>query len=367
MVISKVEASCLKVPIKTPYSGEPRTVGMVLVRIDTDDGPTGYGIARDLERFGTRELINRDLAPFLVGRDPMFVEEIWADASEEITATYKARMGVVGRAISACDIALWDIKGKFLNQPIYKLLGGASRDSVPVYITCGFNVFDIDDVVGISAEMAEEGHPYLKYQVVAADRGNDVSVDVERLQAIRHAVGDDIKILVDGNARFDLNHSREFVRRIEALNISCFDHSVSTRDVRLMLELRNHTSIPLAARAFTESPWDNREMIVSGAVDIMHANVMDGGGYTTCLKIAHMAELFHLPFATGGGWQIHNGHLIAGIANGWLSEVHLIFNEAYNAILIDPPKVEKGRLYFSEKPGLGIEFNPDAIVEFQDS
>ena len=79
-----------------------------------------------------------------------------------------------------------------------------------------------------------------------------------------------------------------------------------------------------------------------------------------------MAELFHLPFATGGGWQIHNGHLIAGIANGWLSEVHLIFNEAYNAILIDPPKVEKGRLYFSEKPGLGIEFNPDAIVEFQD-
>lgn len=366
MKISKVEANCLKVPIKTPYTDEPRTVGMVLVEIETDDGVTGYGIARDLERFGTRELINRDIAPFLIGKDPLFIEQIWADSSEEITATYKARMGVVGRAISACDIALWDIKGKFLDQPIYKLIGGAFKDSVPVYVTCGFNIFSDDDVVGISKKIADEGHPFLKYQVVAADRGNNVSVDIERLQAIRQAVGDDIKLIVDGNARFDLNQAREFVRGIEPLNITCFDHSVSTRDVRLMLELRKHTSIPLAARAFTESPWDNREMIMSGAVDIMHANVMDGGGYTTCVKVAHMAELFHLPFATGGGWQIHNGHLIAGIANGWLSEVHLIFNEAYNALLIDPPEVKQGRLYFSDKPGLGIEFDGDAILEYRD-
>ena len=126
------------------------------------------------------------------------------------------------------------------------------------------------------------------------------------------------------------------------------------------------TSIPLAARAISESPWENRDLIQAGAVDVMHANVLDGGGYTTCLKIAHMAEMFHLPLATGGGWYLQNGQLIAVVSNGWMTEFHLLRERIYEMVYIDPPVAKDGRLPLPDKPGIGLELNQDAVAEFLD-
>jgi L-alanine-DL-glutamate epimerase-like enolase superfamily enzyme len=131
-----------------------------------------------------------------------------------------------------------------------------------------------------------------------------------------------------------------------------------------MAELRRCTSIPLAARAVGENQWDNRELILSNAVDIVHANVLDGSGYTECVKVAHMAELFHLPLATGGGWYLQNGHLIAGVSNGWLTEFHTLRERIYEVIYIDPPVARNGRLPLPEKPGMGLELNEAAIREY---
>lgn len=366
MKIAKIDARCLSVPIKFPFTETPSKEGMLLVQVETDDGLVGHGISRDTERFAVRELINRDIGPFLIGKAPLDTEKIWMDAPWELGMSYMAANGVVARAISAVDQALWDIKGKSFGQPIYRLLGGASPDSVAAYTTFGFNVYSKEELVALAQEMVRSGHGPLKYQSVAANRGWDVSVDVERIRAVREAIGDQPRLIIDCNGKFDYIHARELLTRIEPLDITCVDHPVHIRDLRLMAELRKCTSIPLAARAISESPWENRDLIQAGAVDVMHANVLDGGGYTTCLKIAHMAEMFHLPLATGGGWYLQNGQLIAGVSNGWMTEFHLLRERIYEMVYIDPPVAKDGRLPLPDKPGIGLELNQDAVAEFLD-
>lgn len=366
MKVARVLSRCLEVPIRFPFTEKPCTEGMLVVQVETDDGIVGAGISRDTGRFAVRELINREIAPFLIGKNPLETEKIWNDACWEIGMSYKSRGGLIGRAVGAVDQALWDIKGKYLNQPIYRLLGGASPDSVGAYTTFGFNVYTQDELVELARQVVREGHDPLKYQSVAAERGQDVSVDVERIKAVREAVGDQVRLIVDCNGKFDFHHARELLRRIEPYNITCVDHPVFNRDIRLMAELRRSTSIPLAARAAGENQWDNRDLILSGAVDIMHANVLDGGGYTECVKVAHMAEMFHLPLATGGGWYLQNGHLIAGVSNGWLTEFHLLRERIYEVIYVRPPVARHGRLPLPDKPGMGLELNQAAIEEYTD-
>jgi L-rhamnonate dehydratase len=366
MQVAQVQAQCLSVPIKFPFTGAPYTAGLLMVHVETDDGFLGVGISRDQERFAARELINREISPFLMGKSPLETEKVWSDAAWEIGMSYKVRDGVVARAIGAVDQALWDIKGKYLNQPVYRLLGGASPGAVAAYTTFGFNVYTQEELVELARQMVRNGHDKLKMQVVAAERGQDVSVDVERVRAVREAVGDQVMLMVDGNSKFDLNHAKALVRQIEPYNITWFDDPVYVKDVQLMAELRRCTSIPIASRARGESIWDNCDLIVGGAVDVMQANVLDGGGYSEYVKVAHMAEMFHLPLANGGGWYLQNGHLIAGVSNGWLVEFHLLREPIYAAIYVNPPVARNGRLPLPDKPGLGLEVNEAAVEAYTD-
>src|SRR2546428_5999957 len=203
MKVVNVQARCLKIPIKFPFTETPRTEGMLVVQVETDEGIVGAGISRDAERFAVRELIHQEIRPFLLGKDPMETEKIWNDACWEIGMSYKVRTGVVARAIGAVDQALWDIKGTYLNQPIYRLLGGASPSSVGAYTTFGFNVYTLEELVALARQMVQQGHDKLKMQVVAADRGQDVSVDGARAKAVRQARGDPGMLMPEGSGKFD--------------------------------------------------------------------------------------------------------------------------------------------------------------------
>ena len=163
MKVTSVKATCLKIPIKFPFTEMPLTEGMLLVRVETDSGDIGFGISRDTERYAVRELINRDIAPFLLGKDPICTEKIWQDACWEIGMSYMSKGGAIGRAIGAVDQALWDIKGKALGEPIYRLLGGASTGSVGAYTTFGFNVYSLEELVELAHQMVRDGHDPLKY------------------------------------------------------------------------------------------------------------------------------------------------------------------------------------------------------------
>ena len=367
MKVIRVEARCLRVPIKFPFTGEPYNAGILVAQVETDDGIVGTGISRDTERFPVREVINREIGPFLIGKSPLDTEKIWKDAIWEMGMSYKVKDGAVARATGAVDQALWDIKGKYFNQPIYRLLGGASPDQVAAYTTFGFNVYSQEQLVELARKTAQEGHDKLKMQVVGADQGQNVSVDVERVRAVREAIGDHVMLMVDGNSKFDLRHAIELAQRMEPYNITWFDDPVYVKDVQLMAELRRNTTIPIASRARGENLWDNRDMIAGGAVDVVQANVLDGGGYSEYVKVAHMAEMFHLPVATGGGWYLQNGQLIAGVSNGWLVEFHLLREPIYEAVFVNPPVAKNGFLPLPDKPGMGLEPNESAIKEYTEA
>jgi L-rhamnonate dehydratase len=162
MQVVNVQARCLKIPIKFPFTETPRTEGMLVVQVETDEGIVGAGISRDAERFAVRELIHHEIRPFLLGTDPVETEKIWNDACWDIGMAYKVRTGVVARAIGAVDQALWDIKGHYLHQPIYRLLGGASPSSVGAYTTFGFNVYTLEELVELARQLVQQGHDKLK-------------------------------------------------------------------------------------------------------------------------------------------------------------------------------------------------------------
>src|SRR5262249_50816087 len=146
----------------------------------------------------------------------------------------------------------------------------------------------------------------------------DIEEDAARVKQVREAVGDRVKIMIDGNSKYDFVHARKLCKRMEPYDVTFFDSPVHVGDLHLMADLRRETTVPIANRSREGNIWGNRELIANRAVDVMQANVLDGGGYTECLKVAHMAEMYNLPLATGGSWHLQNCHLIAGVRNGWM-------------------------------------------------
>jgi L-rhamnonate dehydratase len=364
MKVSRIETSLLRVPVKIPLNERTVIQRFVLVLVHTDDGVTGIGMCRDQGRSSIPELLTQELGPFLIGRNPIETERIWNEAWWEMGQPYKLRTGIVGLAMSAVDQALWDIKGKYFQQPVFRLLGGASGSSIEAYTTFGLNVLTREELVELACQLVREGHDKLKIQAAAANRGQSITEDATRVRLVREAVGEEVKIMLDANVKYNFINALKLCKRIEPYDLTFFEDPVFVKDVHVMAELRRQTTVPLAARARGGNIWDNRDLIAGGAVDVVQPNVVDNGGYTECLKVAHMAEMYHLPLAGGGAFHLQNAHLLAGVSNGWMVEYHLLIGQANEIIFDNPPKPKGGWLPLSEKPGLGLELNQAAVKEY---
>lgn len=358
MKIERVQAKVYRVPARVPLLERPIWRQVVLCRIDTDAGITGWGMTGGFLRFAIREFIQRDLAAFLVGRDPLRTEQLWHDMYW--TFNQRAMTGVVQHGISAVDIALWDIKGKALGQPVYRLLGGFA-DRVPAYITFGLLEYSRDQLVQVARDLVTQGHRRLKVVVAYQKDGRfDVEEDAARVRAVREAVGDDVELMVDANHLFSFHEARTLARLIEPYGVTWFEEPLYANDARLLAELRRCTSIPVAAGQQEGHRWRQRELILSGAVDVVQTNVCYVGGYTEALKVAHLAQAFNLPVANGGGWPHHNLHLFAAVSNGWRVEYHIPMWMTGEALFRDPPRPRAGWAEVPQVPGLGLEPREEA-------
>ena len=363
MKITGVKATCHNVPLSLPCCKEPSWNGAVCVRVETDEGITGIGFTSShLSRFALREYILQDLAPLLVGQDPLSTESIWQEVLSRIDS--RRWVGVLVYAMSALDIALWDIKGKALGQPVYRLLGGYSNRA-PVYATFGLFRYSREELVAVAKERVAEGYDEIK-MVVSRDWGKNLSEDPARVEAVREAVGESIQIMVDANQQLNLSQATELARRIEPCNVTWFEEPVYHNDVHDMAILRTRTSIPIAAGQSQTMCWQHRLLIAGGAVDIVQPDVVNVGGFTEGLKVAHLAQAFDLPITTHG-WPHLNMHLIAGVPNGWRLEFHVEPQKLGEAIFVDPPKPEGRWVTLPEKPGLGLEVNEAALKEYEES
>ena len=370
MQIRSVEARQLVVPVEIPLLKKSIKRGLIFVEIKTDQGITGYGVTGYSLHQPANDFINLELAPFLRGKDPLLTEGIWDQMFW--TFNQRAQTGVWSSGVSAVDIALWDIKGKALGQAVWRLLGGA-KNRVPAYVTFGFPEYNQEELVEAAKMWVAKGHDKIK-MVVAVDsyrEGRDKGPadgpeeDAARVHAVREAVGEKIELMIDANYLFHFHHALRLCKMCEPDNISWFEEPVLQNDALLLANLRRQTTIPIAAGQNEGHRFRHREFLIHQAVDFLQPNVVHGGGYTECAKVAGMAQAFNIPIANGGGWPHHNMHLQAAMANGTRVEFHYIMWTIGEKIFKDPPRPAGGWVTLPDTPGLGLEPNPDALKEYR--
>lgn len=372
MKISKVKATALKVPVHVQLAGLDREIvlGGCLVEVTTDTGLTGWGYTAITNEQVVWAAVDKVAGPAILGDDPMATEKIW-DKLYWILCP-RGQTGIGCHAIAAIDVALWDIKGKALGEPVWRLLG-AARESVPVYCTFGFYEFDREQLAeaakhwvaqGFSGLKMVVGHNGLKRRDEPRPLADVIAEDLRRIQGVREAVGPDITLYVDANCGLDQHHALDLARRMEEFDIGFFEEPITQNDVRQMAWLRSQTSIPLACGQNEGLAMRFRDLMVSQAVDIVQPNVAIGGGFTQCIKIAGMAAAFNVGIDNGGAWPMLNLHLHGGLANGGLVEYHFVANEVWKRVFGGVIPAENARVTLPEAPGLAIEPVADAVRDF---
>jgi L-alanine-DL-glutamate epimerase-like enolase superfamily enzyme len=285
------------------------------------------------------------------------VEALW-DKMYRLTRWY-GRKGVAISALGALDIAFWDIRGKSLGRPIYRLLG-AERDSVPAYASglCWHD--DVSMLEKEAASYVSRGFWRVKMRL-----GWSEAYDVAALEVVRHSVGPDRDVMVDGSHRYTLETAERLGKVLAAKKVFWFEEPFPPEDIDDYAELRSKLKVPLAAGENDFGTQGFREMLRAGALDIVQPDACRAGGITECLRIGRMAEKMNVKVATHT-WSdavalMANAHLIAALPNGITVEVDQTGNPFIDELLSEPLRIEDGLLRLPDAPGLGIDLNPATV------
>jgi len=367
MKITDVKAYSLVAPLKQPWKIARvvmREMTATCVEVFTDEGVTGVGEC--LTRLGpstTCSIVNEMLKPVLIGRDPLDVEVLW----EEMFSLMRTRghnKGFMIEAISGVDIALWDVMGKALGLPVYKLLGGCYRDKIKVYAS-SLLFKDTEVLVKEATELVEAGYTAIKLKI-----GQGLRKDIENIKAIRRAIGDDIQLMVDANSAFDASTAIRLARKLEEYDIFWFEEPVPPYDLDGYAKVTKASRIPIAAGESEFTRFGFRELITKGGVEIIQPDVSRAGGISECKKITAIASAYNLSYTphTGASGAVNIAaslQLAAGISNFLIFEYMYPPNPLREEILQEPlPKPENGYITISDKPGLGIKLDEKAVSRY---
>lgn len=354
--------------IETIRVGEfPRVLWL---RVHTDEGQIGLG-----ETFyGARTAeaaVHELFVPLLLGRDPFEIERHWYNMFR--LADHWGYGGAELRAISAIDTALWDVAGQALDRPIYDLLGGASRDRIRVYETGGGPDYQTNPVPYVK-ELLEMGISAMKvgaYPLAHTGDGYDVSRgEIERVVApirtIAAAVGDEMRIAVDGHGFWSLHAASQIAQALEPYPILWLEEMLSPRNVDAHLTLARDTRIPICLSERFVTRYQFREFIERGAAEIVMPDLVWTGGISETKKIAILAETYQLPVCphdcTGPVNLFACAHICMNIPNAMLMETLRPFLEGwYRQVLSPAPSVVDGYLLAPEGPGLGTQLRSEVL------
>jgi L-alanine-DL-glutamate epimerase-like enolase superfamily enzyme len=372
MKIVRVQAWALEVPVDYSEIGVERAgrSEMLYAEVETETGMVGHGISSIADPRPIASAVNSVLGPAIMGMDPLDHERLWHVMYW--TATPWGQTGYASHAISAIDLALWDIKGIALDMPVWRLIGGA-RDRVEAYATCGFSFLDDDALAESTSRMAAAGFRGVKIQVGRPgldQRRNGkplaeiVRDDARRVRRVREAVGEDVEVAVDAGCRLDLPSATDLCHMIADCDIAWFEEPILQNDVHLLAQLRRRQPIKLTAGQNEGLAYRFRDMLMHEAVDAIQPNMIITGGLTQCLRIAGLADAFNVPISNGGGCPFHNMHLQAGLQNGTNLEYQVNSVNACRSIFRNLPEIDDGYMILPSTPGLGLEPDRDAIEEY---
>ena len=303
------------------------------------------------------------------GNDPMDSEALWLNA-------YNNSMQRGGRisttAISGIDIALWDLKGKLLGLPVYKLLGGSVREKIMVYANGWYtNPGSPKLNAEVSKKVIEMGYKAIKFDPFGQKNFYTLSkeefyLSENRIKEVRKAVGRNVEILIEGHAKFNLMTAVKISEMIKKYEPLFFEEPVSEENISELSELKKHTNMSIATgeRLYTKFPFG--EIIDKNAADVLQPDIANAGGLTELKKISNMAESKHITIAPHNTCSpvgaIAEMHLCKNIPNFEIMEYHAEFYSPHYFKVFDGfPRQKDGYVTLSDKPGLGLEINEKEI------
>lgn len=363
--IESVQVHLVSAPVGSGIADATRTVeriGFTLVRVRTHEGVIGWGVTyHEVGGEAVRTLIEHDMAPRLVGRDPFDTEVLWAEFFGYLRGV--GRKGLMFAALSAIDIALWDIKGKTLGLPLVKLFGGG-RDHVPVYGSGGWTSYSDERLVEEALEIVDRGYRMIKLKV-GVEGGTNPSRDVARIEKVRTAIGPGIGLMLDANNCWDAATGARFANRVADLNPMFVEEPVFADDIPGLARYKRATDIPLATGEHEYTKYGVRDLLLNDAADIVQADGTRTGGFTEMLKIAALTQAWNVTFAPHAMENVHLP-LVAAMPNAPFLERLLMFEDITACVFPGAELPEDGQMTVPNRPGLGLEPDLDFVLAKED-
>jgi L-alanine-DL-glutamate epimerase-like enolase superfamily enzyme len=385
MKIRSVRATWVHVPIPEAQQhvsdfGRIASFDATLVRIETECGLVGWGEAKEEvgsagNNHGLTALINHKFGPAIVGHDPRDINRIWEQLYNGVRDHYALREGhvfpILGRrgisvsAIGGIDMALWDILGKSLGAPVWRLLGGRRAARMPAYASGGWA-----DAQGIGEQLLSYvrrgGFRAVKMRVGVID--GDVRNSVARVRAAREALGPDIGLMCDAHGTYTVSQARQFCRGVEDCDLLWFEEPVTADDHRGLAEVRAGTTVPIAIGESEFTRHDFLDVAQRGGADVFQPDLAICGGISEAMRIGAIASAYNLRLAphlwTGALAFAAGLHVTAACPAGWILEYSLGANPLLHELARERFTVVDGEIEIPDRPGLGVTIDEDFVARW---
>jgi len=360
MKITKMNTIALSVPFTHPFGNadqEPRKfINPVIVELATDAGADAFGLAFAWENRQVKSLkcCIDDLANLIIGQNIFRWAEAWQKLYEG--AKHMGHRGYGIYALSAIDSAIWILQSKALQVPLSHLLGGF-RERVPAYASyLLFRNWSLDELKRDAAELKAKGFKKIKMNM--GDK--PFEEEIERYDAVREAVGDDVDIMIDGNWAWDVADAVKMGRALADRNVFWLEDPLASEDLNQLARLVDGLDIPIAVGETFSTKYEFRRILENNAADMLIVDLQRVGGITEWMKVATLAQAWNLPVAS----HLFNDfsiHLVAAAPNGLMVEYMPWWDKIYQ----NPPEVIDGHMDVPTIPGLGLELDPEAIEKYE--
>jgi L-alanine-DL-glutamate epimerase-like enolase superfamily enzyme len=357
MKITTVDSFVLRIPTTKPIALDFPEHRLVVANIHTDQGLTGLGYTLAFGGGGSEAIqvyLETRLKPLLLGEDPLFVGRLWE-------RMYRAdrgikRQGVAAYALSALDIGLWDLAGKAANLPLHKLWG-AVRDRVPAYGSGGWPSYSVGDLVGEAERYAAMGCRYYKMKI----HHPDPRVNRERVEAVRSALGSEVRLMVDVNQRLDVLANIRQARLLEDFDLVWYEEPVLAEDIAGCAEVAQSIGIPVATGENNYTRFEFRELIERRAARFLMPDVCRANGFSETLRIGHLAAAHQVAVSPH---VVHELSLpvVGALSNGYLVE---FIDWTPPDLFAEMPRCEDGHFQIPERPGHGMALAPGAERKYR--
>ena len=354
--IEGVESAYYRVPLPTVLTDSTHGViaefELVTVRVRDGDGAEGLGYTYAVNSGGAaiHVMVERYLAPLLEGRDPDATERLWQDGWWALH--YAGRGGHATSAISAVDIALWDLKGRRTRLPLWRLFGGYDP-RVPIYAGGIDLELSVEELLAQADRFLEEGFRAIKMKVGRARLGEDV----ERVRRMREHLGDDFPLMADANMKWSADEGIRAARALRELDLVWLEEPTIPDDVVGHARIVRDGGVPIATGENLHTLYEFQHMIGAGAVTYPEPDVANIGGMTTFRKVCALAEAHNLPVTSHGVHDL-TVHLLAAAPNRTYMEAH---GFGLDRFMAEPLRIEDGHAVAPERPGHGVELDFDAL------